>query len=185
MNRRELFRIGANGAAALAVAPEEALAQHAHPVNAASAKAASAADWKPSVFDNHQNETVIALTELIIPQTDTPGAKAAHVNRYIDLLLRDGGDDVRQQFIAGLNWLDGYAIRSASSPFLRLAEAKQVEILEAIDAGGDGLELGQRFFRSAKALTARIYYATEPGFKELNKGGRIPSGFGCDGRNHE
>jgi hypothetical protein len=42
-------------------------------------------DWKPLFLDQHQNDTVIALTEAIIPATDTPGAKAALVNRYIDL----------------------------------------------------------------------------------------------------
>ena len=185
MNRRDLFRIGANGAAALAVAAEPALAQHAHPVNTATTQAANAPDWKPSVFDDHQNRTVIALTELIIPETDTPGAKAALVNRYIDLLLRDGGEPERVQFIAGLNWLDGYAIRTAAAPFVQLPEASQIQVLEALDGGGAGLETGHQYFRSVKALTARIYYATEAGFKELNKGGRVPTGFGCDGKNQE
>lgn len=185
MNRRELFRIGVSGSAAVAVAAEDAFAQHVHPVSSASSKEAASAAWKPSVFDAHQNETVIALTECIIPETDTPGAKAAFVNRYIDLMLRDGDDSARQRFLDGLNWLDGYAIRTASAPFVRLADAKQVELLETLDAGGAGLEPGQQFFRSAKALTARIYYATKIGFKELNKGSRVPSGFGCNGKNHE
>src|SRR2546422_5750167 len=35
----------------------------------------SAADWKPKFFDEHQNKTVIVLSDLIIPETDTPGAK--------------------------------------------------------------------------------------------------------------
>ncbi len=185
MNRRELFRIGASSAAALAVAGE-AEGQHAHPVNNASTLAASDSAWKPSVFDTHQNETVIALTELIIPETDTPGAKAALVNRYIDLMLRDGDGAARDRFIDGLNWLDGYAIRSAGSPFVRLPEARQVAILETLDTSNDSsLQAGNQFFRSVKALCARIYYATEIGFKELNKGGRVPSGFGCDGKNSE
>ena len=34
-----------------------------------------------------QNETVITLSELIIPTTDTPGAKAAKVNEFIDGVL--------------------------------------------------------------------------------------------------
>jgi hypothetical protein len=185
MNRRELFRIGMSGSAALALAAEDAAGQHAHPVSASSSKEVASQAWKPSVLDAHQNETVITLTELIIPETDTPGAKAALVNRYIDLMLRDGDDSTRQHFLAGLNWLDGYAIRTGNAPFVRLPEAKQVEILEALDAGGAGLEPGQQFFRSAKALTARIYYATEIGFKELNKGGRVPTGFGCNGKNNE
>lgn len=185
MNRRELFRIGASSAAALAVA-SEADGQHSHPVNGASTLAASDSAWKPSVFDTHQNETVIALTELIIPETDTPGAKAALVNRYIDLMLRDGDGAARDRFIEGLNWLDGYAIRSAGSPFVRLPEARQIAILETLDTSNDSsLQAGNHFFRSVKALSARIYYATEIGFNELNKGGRVPSGFGCDGKNSE
>src|SRR5207247_9429840 len=34
----------------------------------------------------HQNATVTAISELIIPQTDTPGAKAVRVNEFIDLI---------------------------------------------------------------------------------------------------
>ncbi len=44
----------------------------------------------------------IALTELIIPATDTPGVKAARVNRYLDLFLRDGAPTQRQSFLEGL-----------------------------------------------------------------------------------
>ncbi|HBY60872.1 MAG TPA: hypothetical protein DEH78_13700, partial [Solibacterales bacterium] len=78
-----------------------------------------AAPWKPQVFDAHQNETVVVLTELIIPATDTPGAKAALVNRYLDLLLADGPAPQRESFLAGLAWLDGYALRQHAKPFVR------------------------------------------------------------------
>ena len=45
------------------------------------------ANWKPVFLDEHQNETLIILSDLIIPATDTPGAKEALVNRYIDLVM--------------------------------------------------------------------------------------------------
>lgn len=180
MNRRELFRIGATGAATATLG-----AQHQHPVTDAAKQQAASPAWKPTVFDAHQNETVIALTECIIPATDTPGAKAALVNRYIDLFLRDGEPKRREQFLEGLSWLDGYSIRRAGLPFVRLAEDGQVSVLEALDKGGDpALATGHAFFRMVKAMTASIYYATEIGHQELNKGGRVPAGFGCDGANH-
>ncbi|MCU0226752.1 MAG: gluconate 2-dehydrogenase subunit 3 family protein [Bryobacterales bacterium] len=180
MNRRDLFRVGASGAAATALQ-----AQHQHPVSPTSTRQANDAAWAPAVFDRHQNETVIALTECIIPQTDTPGAKAANVNRYMDLFLRDGEAQRRQQFLEGLSWIDGYCIRRAQAPFVRLPESTQVEMLQALDVGGDPtLETGHAFFRMLKTMTASIYYATEIGFQELNKGGRVPTGFGCDGKNN-
>ena len=56
-------------------------------------------DWTPTVLTARQNEAVIVLTELIIPATDTPGAKATLVNRFIDGVLADaaagGSRDLR------------------------------------------------------------------------------------------
>jgi hypothetical protein len=167
MNRRELIRITASVAGALPALSQTAV-------------------WKPKVFDAHQNDTVIVLTELIIPATDTPGAKAALVNRYIDLLLADGSAMDRDRFLGGLAFLDGYAIRQHKAPFVKCTAAQQTAILETFDRGGDAaVETGHRFFRAAKQLTSRIYYATEIGFRELNKGGRVPAKYGCTHADHQ
>src|ERR1035437_9982768 len=85
---------------------------------AAWAQQAAKPDWKPSFLDDHENETVIALTDLIIP-------KAAHVNRYIDLFLRNDDPAPRESFMVGLNWLDGHSIRQHGRPFVPLTTARQ------------------------------------------------------------
>ncbi|MBZ5601066.1 MAG: gluconate 2-dehydrogenase subunit 3 family protein [Acidobacteriia bacterium] len=164
MQRRDFFKIGASFV-----------------IPAAWAQQASKSDWKPAVFDDHQNETVIALTELIIPATDTPGAKAARVNRYVDLFLRDGLPAQREAFLTGLNWLEGFAIREHGHPFVHCPAADQIAMLTAIEQGSGP---GKKFFDQAKSLTARIYYNTEIGYRELNKGGRVPATFGCDHPSH-
>jgi hypothetical protein len=164
MQRREFFKIGAT-----LVIP------------AAWAQQAAKPDWRPSVLDDHENETVIVLSELIIPTTDTPGAKAARVNRYIDLFLRDGTAQQRASFLSGLGWLDGYAIREHGHSFIKCSAADQTAMLTALDKGTGP---GHDFFAQAKALTARIYYNTEIGYRELNKGGRVPATFGCDHSSH-
>ena len=96
MKRRELIKSAVLGGAAAAAVP----AQHVHVKTIAPAQAAAAGGaWTPQVFDAHQNETVIQLTELIIPETDTGGGKAAKVNEYIDLMLHDVAEDKGHSFL--------------------------------------------------------------------------------------
>jgi hypothetical protein len=167
MNRRELIKAGS-----AAVAAGEALAQ--------------APVWKPKVFDAHQNETLIALADVIIPATDTPGAKAAGVNRWIDTLLEAGRDEERRRFLDGLALLDGYMLRTHRQPFVKCTLQQQRLALEAFDGGSDpDLARGKEFFQLAKAWISRIYYSTEAGYRELNKGGRVPAGFGCTHPEHK
>jgi hypothetical protein len=61
-------------------------------------------------LDPHQNATVTIISELIIPQTDTPGAKAARANEFIDLILAEWYDEEEKSiFMAGLADVDSRA----------------------------------------------------------------------------
>ena len=87
------------GASLTALARQQA---HAH----AAAGVIAAQDWTPRTLTAPQNDLVVALTELIIPETDTPGAKAARVNRFVDQVLTDAPPPVRAAFMRGLGWID-------------------------------------------------------------------------------
>src|SRR6185503_10527264 len=150
MNRRDLLKLGATAA----TVPVVGLAQPAKPANPAD-------NWKPELFDDHQNQTIVALVDLIIPDTDTPGARAALVNRHIDHILAAAPEDERTQFREGLWWVDGYAIRKHGKPFAGLTVAQQTEILQTLDSGTDtDLAPGHRFFQMLKSATSEIYYST-------------------------
>ena len=97
------------------------------------------------------------------------------------LFLRDGRAEQRERFLEGLSWLDGYAIREHGHPFLRCAPADQTAMLHSLDQGAGP---GHNFFRFVKSATARIYYNTQIGYQELNKGGRVPASFGCKHAGH-
>jgi len=175
MHRRDVLQIGIAAAALPAIVSAQEK-PHPEPVSEPTDKP----DWKPQVFDAHQNQTVIALTALIVPATDTPGAKEVNANRYIDLLLADGPDSERARFLEGLSWLDGYSITRYSHPFLGAAADQQIEILKTLETDeAPDVEPGRRFFRMIKSMTSMVYYNTQAGFREMNKGGRVPASFGC------
>ncbi len=174
MKRREALKAAAGAAVLPVILPSMLTAQ------TPKGKA-----WSPSVFTREQDAAVVALTEIIIPTTDTPGAKQAEVNRYIDLLLHDGPAGERERFLAGLEWFEAYCTKKTGKRFGQLSPAEQSTIVAELDATeAPELQKGNQFFRMAKSMTSRIYYATAIGYNELNKGGRVPKTFGCDHSGH-
>jgi gluconate 2-dehydrogenase gamma chain len=90
--------------------------------------------WKPRTLSAHQAELVATLAEHIIPATDTPGARAAGVHRFVDALL--GGHypkAERERFLAGLEGVDVRARHAHKKTFLQLTKAQQLALLTAMD----------------------------------------------------
>ena len=157
--------------------------------------ATPASGWQPRTLTVSQSELVATIAEHIIPTTDTPGARAAGVHRFVDALLTDYyGDDERKRFLAGLRAVNVRAMRECGAPFLRCSHGEQVKLLTALDAEAyasketvtamaqppaaavDGMPEEVRremksgwFFRRMKELTLLGYYTSEVGAtKELH-----------------
>src|SRR5260370_39118740 len=181
--RDALKKIAAGGAAAGAISvfpilgqgfvtPALARAAKMHP---AGPESTPDPKWKPLFFDAHESETVEVLTELIIPATSTHGAKAALVNRFIDLMLSDEAAEKGKSFLQGLSWLDGRAFQLLAKPFIGLAPSDQTAILTPLaDPENKKPEdqPGVRFFQEIKDLTIFGYYTSKIGMdQELEYGG--------------
>jgi gluconate 2-dehydrogenase gamma chain len=188
LNRREALRRLAAGGVGLAAAPSwvEALTAHAASHAHAQTRRAAATAWKPKVLSAHQNATVVALSELIIPQTDTAGAKAAKVNEFIDLVLSDAKAEDREKFMSGLAWVDARAKQDFGKTFVAASPQEQTALLTAISkppepspaapdkasaekTGPDKTgtdNTGPEFFMAIKSMTITGYYTSEIGMRE-------------------
>jgi len=91
-------------------------AMHTHLAAAASAQAA-AAPFTPKALSAAQLESVATLAELIIPTTDTPGARAALVDRFVDNILANTQPADKERFLTGLAWMDTRSTALYSKPF--------------------------------------------------------------------
>jgi glucoside 3-dehydrogenase (cytochrome c) hitch-hiker subunit len=173
VDRREALRRLAVGGAVAATLPTWVETLSAFAVERAhlhaQRTARPAAAWKPAVLNAHQNATVIAITELIIPQTDTPGARAAKVNEFIDFTLKDASPDTRSKFLDGLASIDERARKDFSSTFVASTPQQQTALLTAISApeaknGPD--RTGAEFFEAIKSLTIIGFYTSQVGMRD-------------------
>lgn len=177
--RRDAMRrlaLGGIGATALP-AWADALLSHADSMPHLHALAAPDPSWTPKFLSAAQDRTLSVLCELIIPETDTPGAKTALVNRYVDGVLAAGRDPERHEFVRGLRWLDRRSQELFGAAFADASPDQQTALLTILSSDKNRTfedEIGREFFRAVKALTVAGYYGSEPGItKELGDNGQM------------
>ena len=145
-------------------------------------------DWPAYVdrpvdaFTIEQRALVAAISETIIPKTETPGAIEARVPKFIELIFADWMEpDERESFLLGLKETDTAARFTHGSNFADLSASQQLTLLETIEAGINHpwLELGGPSFTDAdapkdipfilvmKELTTIGFFMSEKGATEV------------------
>lgn len=109
-----------------------------------------------------QRRVVTQIAEMIIPETDTPGATSVKVPEFIDLILTEWAtEEEKAAFLAGLSDIDVQAAAMGSPRFLDLAEAKRGEFLTGLDAKRPAKAGAAHAFERIKALTVYGYFTSE------------------------
>ena len=137
--------------------------------HASKATATGAPGWKPRLFTSAQNHFVEILAELIIPETETPGASAALVNQHIDLVLSEETQEEQRTFLEGLESIDQISTSQYGKPFSRLSQDQQVALLTRLAADSQVRpeeEPGRRFFLDFRRRTVFAYYTSRVGIHE-------------------
>src|SRR5713101_8145601 len=138
-------------------------------------------------LDDHQNDTVVAMIDQIIPATEAPGAKEARVNEFIDVILTEwANDEERRNFLSGLADVDKQSNALFGKNFAASSPDQQLTLLRSLDESaavarsapkhrppgwepeGRDTQLQDDFFTVFKKMTLHGYYTSEIGFtKEL------------------
>ncbi|HXL34552.1 MAG TPA: gluconate 2-dehydrogenase subunit 3 family protein [Gemmatimonadales bacterium] len=127
---------------------------------------AASPQWAPRTLSAAQLELVATVAEHIIPETDTPGARAAGVHRFVDALLSDHyATAERDRFVAGLADVDARARSAHGQAFAQCAPEQRIALLTELDARAYAASRGEDgwFFRRMKELTLVGYYTSEIG----------------------
>jgi hypothetical protein len=146
---------------------------------------AAAPKWTPAFLDSHQNQTLVFLSERIVP-----GSSQAHVNRIIDLLLTVDTAENRRKFTDSLSAIDAESRKRCGLPFKSLTSDRQDEILTSLATGKPGVDQdsGRRsikkrlqqpaltprdHFENVKTWIVGSYYSSEVGMRELGWTGDV------------
>ena len=189
MQRREVLRLIATGTA-LQLAPGKWLA-FSREVRALLAESPSLRTVTP-----HQDATLKALADMIIPRTDTPSATDAGVSQFIDLVLTECYDvPERTHFLDGLSDVDAQSRTLFNKNFTDCSTEQKGKLLTELGAKMlEGTVPSSRrrsvqrpappktnFYADFRRLALTAYYTSEPGATQALHYEVIPEQYqGCN-----
>jgi len=149
-------------------------------------KATPELTYTPSFFTEDQARIVSEVAEIIIPKTDTPGAKDTGVPGFIDLMLKDCyKKEDQDHFIEGLTAFDAEAKKAYGDSFIYCKPEQQVELVTKIHAAAiaeakQNKEAAKPFILMAKELTLLGFFTSEPGATQVLQYIAVPGSYkGC------
>lgn len=129
-------------------------------------------------LSQEQFELVAQMADLIIPPTETPGAKAAGVQNFVDHMLTNWNtEEEKEHFLEGLKQVDDVSNENYSSGFMDLDEQQQTEVLKLLEqeASENPTDSEHKpFFRMMKEFTIVGYYTSEIGADQELQAAIVP-----------
>jgi hypothetical protein len=153
-----------------------------------SCKSAPDLNYKPVFFDEMQAKIVSELAEVIIPKTDTPGAKDVGVPNFIDMMLKDCyTEEDQKSFLAGLAKFDTDAKAAYGDSFIYLKPEQKLEYVKKANEAGvkeakenKDPKAPRPFILRAKELTMLGFFTSEPGATQVLQYVAVPGAYhGC------
>jgi hypothetical protein len=124
------------------------------------------------------------VAETILPETTTPGAKAAGVGPFIAMMVADAYDEREQEvFRIGLRTLEDECRSMHGGAFMSVSPVQRLELLQKLDA--EQLQFMRaaksdepaHYFRMLKELTLLGYFTSEIGYTRAMRYVETPGRF--------
>ncbi len=141
--------------------------------------------WTPTALTPDQARLVDVVAELIIPATDTPGAREAGVPQFVDRALADYYNKAQaERLLGGLERMDADARAAHGEVFVALTPQQQVELLTGYDREASAVRSqapgDAHFFLVLENLVTVGYFTSEPGATVALRYDPIPGAYhGC------
>lgn len=149
-------------------------------------------NWQPVFFTAEQAVVVSEITEMILPRTETPGAKDLKVDVFVDLMLKETLSPSDQEHVLkGYNRFTATCQEMFGKSFLGLNNEEKAEVLKKVGEETNtfvptvwGSKLIKQepldFYRRVKQFTLVGYFTSEEIGKNVLRFDPIPGEYlGC------
>ena len=137
-----------------------------------------------NVFTDSDVALLDEIADTILPDTKTPGAKAAGVGAFIAVMVRDTYEPSEQRlFVDGLATLEDESRAQNGGGFMASSPEQRVALLERLDREAieymrrPGAEGRPHYFRLMKELTLLGYFTSEIGCTVAQRYAEVPGRF--------
>ncbi len=158
-------------------------------------KATPGQAFKPEFFTSDQASLIAALTEIIIPRTETPGAIDAGVPMFIDRMLKEVYPKESQEtFLKNLAAFDEGARTANGRIFLDCGDQEKIDYFRkehdnalqgnaVVGSSGwwnAGVKENKPFILELKELTLLGFFTSKPGATQVLQHNQVPGPYkGC------
>ncbi len=148
-------------------------------------RGAAAARGGAGTFTARDIALLDEVAETILPETKTPGAKAAQVGPFMALMVTDTYDEADQAiFRDGMRQLDAACQAMHRTSFMEATPAQRLALLEQLDReqktymdARHGDDTPVHYFRMMKELTLLGYFTSEIGYTKAMRYVETPGRF--------
>lgn len=147
----------------------------------ASGQASAPSNTSSSALSPEQIALLDDVADTMLPTTPaSPGAKAAGVGAFANLLLTDCYQPADQEKVrTALSAIDAMCRARAGGPFTKLSPNEREKLMREIDAAAKK-EGDTHWFHTIRALSQHAYFSTETGMTKALRYVRVPGRWnGC------
>jgi hypothetical protein len=140
-------------------------------------------------FTPEVEKLIAEIAETIIPETNTPGAKAAKVEQFIVTMMQDCYPENDQKiFFSGLEEVDKQSRKDFDKSYVELTDAQRIEVFKKIESAAfeqrekdkDKKEKDPLFYFQMKELALLGYFTSEIGATKALAYVHVPGAYnGC------
>ncbi len=136
-------------------------------------------NWKPLILSKDQVKILAEVVDIILPATNTPGAKELLVHRFIDKIIAECfSKEEQDKVLKGLEYINSASVDVSGKGFMGASPEERLTVLSTYDK--EAIKDHSHFFFKIKDLAITGYFSTEIGQTQALQHVAVPGRYeGC------